>query len=276
MTGPAVGQLPWFSPTAGPTLNCMGLWNKAMGLTILSIGLSMACEQSRMLFGKSEAAKAEAQVDDRPRFALRAGQSPPPPTSLHARVRPSERLAGAQNYVGKPAPELRVTQWSAGPGPEPLLRNEKGRVVVLYAFQSWCPGCRNRGFPVMAGLADEFSEREISFVYVQTPFEAHELNGMDAGVELATKWKVSQRIGLDTGDHDEGFPYLMTDYRMKGSPWIVMIDPWGRVRFNGYVRNLERHSEIVRELLAEAEKFDEPAVRELTPPVDAADASVAI
>lgn len=78
--------------------------------------------------------------------------------------------------LGKPAPELKVDQWvnlpkdlKAGPT---LREGWKGKVVYLYFFQSWCPGCHSSGFPTLQALKEEFGENEeVEFAAVQTVFE---------------------------------------------------------------------------------------------------------
>lgn len=52
--------------------------------------------------------------------------------------------------LGQRAPEWDVRQWFNLPdGKDTVdLGDYKGKVVYLYCFQSWCPGCHSSGFPI--------------------------------------------------------------------------------------------------------------------------------
>ncbi len=88
-----------------------------------------------------------------------------------------------RGILNEPAPSWEVKQWINLPKGAPGLDVDdlRGKVVYLYGFQSWCPGCHARGFPTLTRLIDRFqNERDIVFVAVQTVFEGFDTNDVQA------------------------------------------------------------------------------------------------
>ena len=72
---------------------------------------------------------------------------------------------------GRKAPSWGVGQWiNLPPGTDSIdVGDFQGKVVYLYGFQSWCPGCRRYGFPTLTKLLGEYDDAEdVAFVAVQT------------------------------------------------------------------------------------------------------------
>ena len=99
---------------------------------------------------------------------------------------------------GRRAPELRVPEWLANTGGNDLqLADITEPIIVLYNFQSWCPGCHSHGFPSIIELRDGL-----------------------------------RRHGID---HDAGHPpTVMADYLTGGTPWTVIIGPERTVLHNSF------------------------------------------
>ncbi len=185
-----------------------------------------------------------------PRFALE-GVPAPTATMLYKPSKSATRR-GSAKLLGLPAPELVVDLWVPGDRPPPTVADNFGRVVVIYAFQGWCPGCQSRGFPVMRKIDERFAVEPVELVYVQTTFEGFEANDYDRAVNEQQQWRVRRPVGRDVAAGGAGRPSTMLSYRTGGTPWMVVIDPWGRVRFNDFTRDEAFHVDFVTSLLAEA------------------------
>ena len=145
--------------------------------------------------------------------------------------------AQSQGIDGREAPEWGVTQWHQLPdGKESLdLSDFEGKTVYLYCFQSWCPGCHSRGFPTLKAVADHYAgDDKVAFVAVQTVFEGFSTNTFAKAKAVAEKFELSIPIGHTAGNQQNHTPELMRNYRTGGTPWTVIIDPDGQVRFNGF------------------------------------------
>ncbi len=151
---------------------------------------------------------------------------------------------------GEQAPEFGVQTWINAP--DDRLRVEladyTGRCVYLYCFQSWCPGCHSHGFPTLLRLMDTFAnEPKLSFVAVQTVFEGFEANTVDAAADVADKYDLAIPIGHDAGPNNSG-SILMPRYRTGGTPWTILIDATGKVRFNAFQADPEMLAEGIKML----------------------------
>lgn len=136
---------------------------------------------------------------------------------------------------GEKAPGWEVADWIQLPsGKESLdVANFKGKVVYLYCFQSWCPGCHRHGFPTLQKVSAHYRDNpNVAFVAIQTTFEGFETN------TLANAEKVAKKYGLTVPFGQSGSPRrrspLMRNYRTGGTPWTIVIDPEGIVRFNDF------------------------------------------
>ncbi len=139
-----------------------------------------------------------------------------------------------------PAPEWNVGTW-IGENGEPLakpvtLADYAGKVVVMLAFQSWCPGCHSSGFPAIQHLKREFEDNPgVGFVAVQTVFEGHDVNTQDKLLENQRKYALQIPFGHDAGSEStNGYPDIMYNYRTRGTPWIIVIDRDRMVRYSDF------------------------------------------
>jgi len=145
--------------------------------------------------------------------------------------------ARTRGIVDQPAPTWQgIASWHQLPdGKSSLDVSElQGKVVYLYFFQSWCPGCHSRGFPTLAATRAAFAGRDdVAFVVVQTVFEGFGSNTAHKGLEAMKKFGLDIPMGHDPGPEGAG-SRLMRRYRSGGTPWTVLIDKKGVVRFNGF------------------------------------------
>ena len=142
---------------------------------------------------------------------------------------------------GQQAPPLQGVAWvqtidNATP------KVEKGKVNYLFFFQSWCPGCHSHGFPTLKKMKKEFPE--VNFIAVQTVFEGFSTNTKERAVADVISFGLDIPVGHD-GTTGTPSP-LMRAYRSGGTPWTVLIDKQGIVRFNGFRLSEEGGAEMLR------------------------------
>ena len=92
--------------------------------------------------------------------------------------------AGIPGIAGRIAPNLRVEHWMDYTG-KPIIKKPKmtdytDKLLYIYCWQYWCPGCHSQGFPTLKKLLNEFGEDpDIKFLAIQTPFEGRHINTLD-------------------------------------------------------------------------------------------------
>ncbi len=168
-------------------------------------------------------------------------------------------IAEADNHsgiLGRQAPELELNNWIDGTGdPIPAIRlNElRGRVIYLYFFQDWCPGCHSSGFPLIKRLYEEFGkDPKVALLAVQTTFEGYYTNTEDKLLKNQLEYGIPIPMAHDAGTKEERLPRTMTLYRSGGTPWKVIIDKKGTVVFNGFHIDPDQAIKIIRTLTEES------------------------
>ena len=165
-------------------------------------------------------------------------------------VHPSQAQASPRGIEGQKAPEWAVSEWVQLQGKKaPTLKNSQGKVLYLFFFQSWCPGCNSHGFPTMKAVQKNFaSNPNVKFVTIQTVFEGFWVNSNEKAKSTAESFGLRIPVGHDAGPTDEG-SITMRRYRSGGTPWTVIIDRNGVVRFNGFRMSPSKATGLIRELL---------------------------
>lgn len=162
-----------------------------------------------------------------------------------------EQQVGASAF---PAPEWNIQAWIGADGEtldKPVtLADYAGKIVVMLAFQSWCPGCHSSGFPTIQFLKQEFeSNPDVKFLAVQTVFEGHNANTFDKLLENQRKYQLDIPFGHDIGTSvSNNYPHIMLNYRTGGTPWIIVIDSEGMVRYSDFHIDPQRGVELIKEL----------------------------
>ena len=149
---------------------------------------------------------------------------------------------------GQQAPEWDVSEWHQLPeGKDDLdITDYRGKVLYLYFFQSWCPGCHSTGFPNLQKLHKKYKDDpEVEFVVIQSTFEGHRTNTADKLKPTAAKYDLPIPFGQSAGG---GTPAIMQKYRTRGTPWVVLIDKTGRVQFNDFHLAPEKASSVIDQL----------------------------
>ena len=147
-------------------------------------------------------------------------------TSLDA----TERRLGILN---QPAPDWGVGQWFQLPEGKKSLDviDFKGKVLYLYCFQNWCPGCHSHGFPLLKKLTKHYQGSDsVAFVAIQTTFEGFFTNTFEGAQKIAHRYGLKIPVGQSGSDKQHS--RLMRDYRTGRTPWSIVIDKKGIVRFN--------------------------------------------
>ena len=173
-------------------------------------------------------------------------------TSILFSVQSAEAQERELGIVGKAAPSWKVSSWHQLPDGKKSLdvTDFKGKVTYLYFFQSWCPGCHARGFPTLKELNTQYKEDEaVSFAVIQTTFEGHRTN---TAAKLApTAKKYSLKIPFGQSEGTKGTPDIMRQSRSGGTPWIVIIDKKGVVRYNDFHISVKDASKLINALKLE-------------------------
>ena len=83
---------------------------------------------------------------------------------------------------GRNAPPWGVETWFNLPESKQRLdvHDFGSKVLYLYCFQSWCPGCHSSGFPTLQAMLGEYEgNHEVTFVAIQTVFEGFDANTLE-------------------------------------------------------------------------------------------------
>lgn len=161
---------------------------------------------------------------------------------------------GRTGVVGQRAPDWDVETWRRLPQGTSRLEVDDlaGRVIYLFCFQSWCPGCHSVGFPAFRAAVERAAgDRRIAFVAVQTVFEGLEQNTLEAALDTVDKFALDVPLGHTVGSAGAA-PTLMSAYRTGGTPWSVIIGPDRLVRLDGFHPEPKRLTEIIEQLLETA------------------------
>ena len=150
-----------------------------------------------------------------------------------------------RGIVGEPAPSLAGVEWIGG-AREVLPEIRKGEVTYLFFFQSWCPGCHSHGFPTLKALHKEFQD-EVNFIAVQTVFEGFGTNTKERAIADVKSFGLDIPVGHD-GTAQMPSTLLRT-FRGGGTPWTIIIDKQGKVRFNGFRLQQKQGEEMLNMLV---------------------------
>ncbi len=136
--------------------------------------------------------------------------------------------------VGRPAPELTVSQWHGG---EPVsLAELRGEIVLLDFWGSWCGPCR-RAIPHTDAVAERLRSEGVRVLGVHSQ-RGHE-NMVKAAQELGMRFPTAKDEKGETA----------RDYATPFWPFYVLIDRKGVVRAAGL--SPDHVDDAVAALLAE-------------------------
>jgi thiol-disulfide isomerase/thioredoxin len=169
-----------------------------------------------------------------------------------------------RGITGAEAPSWGVSEWINLPrGTQALdIDDLRGKVVYLLGFQTWCPGCHSRGLPTLKQLISAYEDADdVAFVAVQTVFEGYSTNTAQGAWETARRYELEIPVGHDGSPGRQSV--LMGRYRTGGTPWVVIIDKQGTVRFNDYHIPAARARQLIDGLRGRGDEL--AAIRALPP-----------
>ncbi|OYW87975.1 MAG: alkyl hydroperoxide reductase [Sphingobium sp. 32-64-5] len=157
-----------------------------------------------------------------------------------------------------PAPPWQVSRWFNTDAPL-TLADCRGRVVALHAFQMLCPGCVRDGLPQAQRIARLFDPSRVVVVGLHTVFEHHGVMTPEALAVFIREYRLTFPIGVDNMGSPGPIPATMAAYAMQGTPTLILIDRWGRLRKQSFgVEDDMRVGADIALLLAEQEQPDDP------------------
>ena len=127
------------------------------------------------------------------------------------------------------APELMVSEWLNTSAPITLAQ-QRGKVVVIEAFQMLCPGCVSHGIPQAQRIFDTFKIDDVKVLGLHTVFEHHEAQGTHAALKaFLHENRVHFPVAIDAPS-GQPVPKTMAAYQLDGTPSLILIDRQGRIR----------------------------------------------
>lgn len=155
--------------------------------------------------------------------------------------------------IGQRAPKWKVAEWYNLPeGTEKIeVTDFTGKIVYLFSFQSWCPGCHAHGFPALKYFQERYQDNDdVVFIAIQTVFEGFETNTAQNGWDDVKEFGLDIPMGHDPGPENER-SIVMQNYKSGGTPWTVIIDRKGIVRYNDFSIRADQGITLIDRLISE-------------------------
>lgn len=142
-------------------------------------------------------------------------------------------------------PELAASDWLNAPEPRPL-KSLKGKVVVLTAFQTHCPGSLKHGLPQAERVAQGFTDDEVAVIGLNVAFEQPEAQTADMLEAFCDAQGLSFAVAKDTVNGGD-IPETMAAYEIQGTPTTLIFDRQGRLRrhYLGRIDDIRLAAEVM-------------------------------
>ena len=142
-------------------------------------------------------------------------------------------------------PELAASTWLNAPEPRPL-KSLKGKVVVLTAFQTHCPGSLKHGLPQAERVAQGFTDDEVAVIGLNVAFEEPEAQTADMLEAFCAAQGLLFAVAKDTINGGD-IPKTMAAYEIQGTPTTLIFDRQGRLRrhYLGRIDDIRLAAEIM-------------------------------
>lgn len=140
--------------------------------------------------------------------------------------------------VGQPAPDFTLKNMQ---GENQRLAEQKGQIIVLNFWASWCGPCRKE-MPALQALQDKYSDLGVAVWGVNVEQENQ------AGRDFISEIKVDFPIFFDDSNS------ISANYQVEAMPTTVLIDRNGDVRyvFKGYRTGYEKkYAKAIKKLIRE-------------------------
>jgi len=157
--------------------------------------------------------------------------------------------------LGKQAPKWEVGRWHQLPEGKASLdiSDFRGKVLYIYCFQSWCPGCHKQGFPTLQQVAGKYQDDDsVKFVVFQTVFEDRKdspVNTFENLKKIAARYKLTMPFA-QSGSHEDKSK-VMRAYKTRGTPWTMIIDKKGVIRYSSFRLTPDGAARLIEKLKAE-------------------------
>ncbi len=111
------------------------------------------------------------------------------------------------------------------------------------------------GFPTLKKLTEAFKGNDqVGFLAVQTVFEGYRTNTRDKLRSNQSKYGLDIPMAHAAGNlQTHTLPPIMKAYRSGGTPWKVIIDPSGKVVYNGFHIAVDQAVALIQKLIAEGQ-----------------------
>lgn len=156
------------------------------------------------------------------------------------------------SMVGNKAPAWEVSTWfNLSDGKTNIeLDDLAGKVVYINCFQSWCPGCHSSGLPTVKKVSDRYAENDdVAVLAVQTVFEGFSTNTAEAARRTGEQFDLAIPVGHEGTPSNR--PSIMRGYRTRGTPWTIIIDRTGTVRYSDFHIRPQQAFALIEKLRAE-------------------------
>jgi len=152
--------------------------------------------------------------------------------------------------LGQKAPAISADKWVSLPAgaKAPTPESLKGKVIYLYCFQSWCPGCHSSGFPTLQKVSTHFKDdKAVQCITIQTVFEGFGTNTSKKALAVAKKYKLTD-LPIGHSGSPEKRSAIMSGFKTRGTPWTIIIGKDGIVKYNGFHIKPEAAIKLIDEL----------------------------
>jgi thiol-disulfide isomerase/thioredoxin len=162
--------------------------------------------------------------------------------------------------LGKGAPKWDVGPWHQLPTGKTSLdiSDFKGKVLYIYCFQSWCPGCHQRGFPALQQVSRKYKDDDgVRFVVFQTVFEDRAdkpVNTFENLKKIAKKYALTMPFAQSGSRKDRS--KVMRAYKTRGTPWTMIIDKKGIIRYSAFHISPAGAGQLIEKLKAENDEHE--------------------
>jgi thiol-disulfide isomerase/thioredoxin len=136
----------------------------------------------------------------------------------------------AKSFIDKKAPELNITQWVSE---QPKI---EGKFILIDFWGTWCGPCI-KGIPDMNEYQKKFKDQLVVIGISKEPIEK---------VNAFKKAKMEYFSGIDVNG------VLNDTFEIQGIPHVVLIDPKGNVRWEGFpfLSGHQLTSKVIEDIIA--------------------------
>ena len=149
---------------------------------------------------------------------------------------------GFHKLLGQPAPKLDLSEW-INDKPK-TLDKLKGKVVLLDIFQIICPGC-HMAHPRIVEFQKRYGKQGLEVLGIAVAFEYQSAQRPDRIKKYVKANAYPYPVAID-----RNMTATFRKYQSGGTPWTVLIDRDGKVRYADFFREQKIEAKI-KKLLAE-------------------------